>query len=34
MKKLITMQDPEVAQVYLIAWAFFFTMTVFALLFV
>ena len=34
MKKLFTMQNPDEMQAYIIAWAFFSTMTVFALLFV
>lgn len=34
MKKLLSTQNAEVTQVYIIAWAFFSTMTVFALLFV
>jgi hypothetical protein len=34
MKKLFTMQNAEEMQAYIIAWAFFSTMTVFALLFV
>lgn len=34
MKKLITLQESEIVQAYIMAWAFFSTMTVFALLFV
>ncbi len=34
MKKLITLKDAEIVQTYIMAWAFFSTMTVFALLFV
>jgi hypothetical protein len=34
MKKFFTMQNAEEMQAYIIAWAFFSTMTVFALLFV